>query len=128
MVFGVPHGRRVRPYASHLAGLALAGSLPLALQHELQAHLRMQHQLLSQLNQVVLPAVERLHTDGSEGDNGGGGEGNGHTASNGNINGVAEAKVKSEEEEDDDDDDDDDEDESGEDGPSPGAKRRKTGD
>ena len=55
------------------------------LQHELQAHLRMQHQLLSrttcrdcnsvlaeaslvlfsirtELNQVVLPAVERLHT------------------------------------------------------------------
>jgi len=39
------------------------------LQHELQAHLRMQHQLLSQLNQVVLPAVERLHT-GSDGENG----------------------------------------------------------
>jgi len=33
------------------------------LQVELQAHLRMQHQLLSQLNQVVLPAVERLHTE-----------------------------------------------------------------
>jgi len=27
------------------------------LQHELQAHLRMQHQLLSQLNQVVLPVI-----------------------------------------------------------------------
>merc|ERR1719247_3916434 len=39
------------------------------LQHELQSHLRMQHQLLSQLNQVVLPAVERLHT-GAEGANG----------------------------------------------------------
>ena len=27
------------------------------LQHELQAHLRMQHKLLSQLNQVVLPVI-----------------------------------------------------------------------
>ena len=46
------------------------------LQHELQAHLRMQHQLLSQLNQVVLPAVERLHTEagapGAAGSNGSG--------------------------------------------------------
>ena len=43
------------------------------LQHGLQAHLRMQHQLLSQLNQVVLPAVEQPHTEGGEeGENGDG--------------------------------------------------------
>ncbi len=41
-------------------------SLKRKLQQELQAHLRMQQQLLSQLNQVVIPAVERLH-DGADG-------------------------------------------------------------
>ena len=99
------------------------------LQHELQAHLRMQHQLLSQLNQVVLPAVERLHTEGGEesaedGENG--------KKSNGSVPVKSEdgSSVKGEEsmtgadddDADDDGDDDDDDDES-EEGASPKRQR-----
>ena len=58
------------------------------LQHELQAHLCMQHQLLSQLNQVVLPAVDRLQTaDSAEGD----APGPGYRAS-GDANGVGDGR------------------------------------
>jgi SHAQKYF class myb-like DNA-binding protein len=41
-------------------------SLKAKLQKDLKDHLRMQHQLLEQLNSVVLPAVERLDTQESD--------------------------------------------------------------
>ena len=97
------------------------------LQHELQAHLRMQHQLLSQLNQVVLPAVERLHTEGGEesaedGENG--------KKSNGSVPVKSEdgSSVKGEEsmtgaDDDADDDGDDDDDDESEEGASPKRQR-----
>ena len=120
------------------------------LQHELQAHLRMQHQLLSQLNQSTLPAVERLHT-GAEADglpgNGahslGGGGGGGMMApplggapsrglgglNGGGAHGFDFAGVKSEAggegEGEDDDDDDDDDGEEGEEEEQPTPKRRR---
>merc|ERR1719424_6679 len=55
--------REAREMGSTSCKMTSILSLKRKLQHELQAHLRMQHQLLSQLNQVVLPAVERLHTE-----------------------------------------------------------------
>ena len=60
------------------------------------ARCRPPRQLLSQLNQVVLPAVERLHT-GAEGDG------------SGLLGGVKDDEGEDGEEEDDDDDDDDEE-------------------
>ena len=105
------------------------------LQHELQAHLRMQHQLLSQLNQVVLPAVERLHTEGGEegAENGDGENGGGKHSGDAGETVKTEAKNESAndsndgmtgvDDDDGDDDGDDDEDES-EEGGSPNKRRK----
>jgi len=117
--------------ASHKMSSILA--LKRKLQLELQAHLRMQHQLLTQLNQVVLPAVERLHTEGDAADLSTGISAHGSADSNVDIVKV-EGSVKLEkaasltasgdgEEEEGEDDDDDDDDES-EEGASPAKRAR----
>jgi len=104
------------------------------LQHELHAHLRMQHQLLSQLNQVVLPAVERLQT-GSESDTsnglvrvGSGGAAEAHMKfDGGGVAGVSAewaAKMEGEDGEEDDGEDDGEDDDDDAPSPSPPKKRR----
>ena len=108
--------------ASHKMSSILA--LKRKLQHELQAHLRMQHQLLTQLNQVVLPAVERLHTEGEEPN---GAARNGGASSQDvkvEASGVKVEAMNADGDEGEEEDDDDDDDDDSEEGPSP-PKRRK---
>jgi len=88
------------------------------LRHELQAHLRMQHKLLSQLNQVVLPAVERLHTSGDRDQCSAGNEVTGGVGSSTKVKCeelLSEALAPETERGDDDDDEDEEKNDSGED-------------